>query len=694
MLLAGAAMLLVAALIAGSLAWRQAKRADRATVVADAGRVAALAHNVTQVDRSLLLAVAAAHLDNSPDTRASLLAALARRPALVGATTDPKLATSIDVNPASGEVAVGGVNVSLYEAGTLGRLASADLTTRQLAFRPDGRQLAIANNDLLDTRRVRLVDADTLKDVPVQLGSVAAPPLAAWSLNYSSDGRALAGLFDLPPATDNESPEESVVWDLAAPQEPIRRIETDNAWAVALSPDGQRLYVGEQTRPQNTAVRASASVYDVVTGRRLRSVYLPFDSHWLGPTGSSGLLDLSPDGTTLAAADGGEIVLLDASTLALKRRLTGPPERVQTVQFSHDGTMVASGSDHGMVLVWDVAAGRLEELQGDAGPVSDLAFSPDDSLLYSAADKLLAWDLGGGHRFVHRLAQPVRDDSFSSRAVPAPDGEAVAYFASSGPVAHHSTIQFRNVATGRLGEPIVTATESSGAAWRPPPKAEQFATTGGEGARAGVELAPQRAGRRSGKVARGTRRGESPTAPTAGGSSSPNGRARSSRSTPTPSNRSVTGSNPAPTSSRSSRPPTPSTALVLPAGELLRTGRPRSTGPSSQDRPRRRPHIGRHLTGRHPPRRRHRQGPRRGRRHPRPASGFELARRRPRRHGSKPSRGRPTAPPSSAPATTAGSSCGTVRTGEPLAAIAPGTPDVWAAGEFLLRRSHGARRHT
>ncbi len=133
MLLGGVAILLVAAIVAGLLAWRQAKRADRATVVADAGRVAALAHNVTQVDRSLLLAVAAARLDNSPDTRASLLAALARKPALVGSTADPKLPASIDVNPVSGRVAVGGterVAVRRWHARAAGLRRSADAPAR------------------------------------------------------------------------------------------------------------------------------------------------------------------------------------------------------------------------------------------------------------------------------------------------------------------------------------------------------------------------------------------------------------------------------------------------------------------------------------------------------------------------------------------------------------------------------------
>ena len=60
------------------VAVRQGTRAERAAVAADARRAAALALDADDVDRSLLLAVEAVRLDDSPDTRASLLAALSR----------------------------------------------------------------------------------------------------------------------------------------------------------------------------------------------------------------------------------------------------------------------------------------------------------------------------------------------------------------------------------------------------------------------------------------------------------------------------------------------------------------------------------------------------------------------------------------------------------------------------------------
>ena len=82
-LVIGVASLLVVAAGAAALAIRQGAGADSAAVFADARRAAALSLDAGDVEVSLLLAVEAVRLDDSPDTRASLLAALSRNTALV-----------------------------------------------------------------------------------------------------------------------------------------------------------------------------------------------------------------------------------------------------------------------------------------------------------------------------------------------------------------------------------------------------------------------------------------------------------------------------------------------------------------------------------------------------------------------------------------------------------------------------------
>jgi hypothetical protein len=81
---------LVLALVAGGMAAVQSDRArenaakaDQSAVSADARRVGVQAQLTDDISLSLLLAAAGARLDESPETRANLVTALAERPTLV-----------------------------------------------------------------------------------------------------------------------------------------------------------------------------------------------------------------------------------------------------------------------------------------------------------------------------------------------------------------------------------------------------------------------------------------------------------------------------------------------------------------------------------------------------------------------------------------------------------------------------------
>ena len=82
-LVAAVAVLVVAVAFAGLLAVRQAERAEDVAVTADARGAAALAMDADAVDQALLLGVEAVGIQDSSDTRAALLAALLRSPALI-----------------------------------------------------------------------------------------------------------------------------------------------------------------------------------------------------------------------------------------------------------------------------------------------------------------------------------------------------------------------------------------------------------------------------------------------------------------------------------------------------------------------------------------------------------------------------------------------------------------------------------
>jgi WD40 repeat protein len=488
------AIVLVVAVVAGLTAVRQRDRAQEsaadaedAAVAADARRVGAQALVAAGLDRSLLLAVEGVRLDDSTDTRANLLATLSRNPALVRSASVDQALAALDVSPDGELVAVGAWHgaVSSRNAGSLEQVATVDEPSWRLSFRPDGEQIAVALSVFtdepiieFDPYPVLLVDATNFEPEHAQLGGAPGPQGVAWDVGYSADGRFLAASFDLMrQGEDFPTATQVAVWDVAAPKKPIRLIDlppsrvAGTTW-VALSPDGSLLYVGSLDPP-------SLTIYRVATGEQLRSVGV-----------AAGRVEISPDGRLLAMGAGNEVVLLDAATLAERRRLRGHTAYIWGLRFSHDGAFLASSSEDRTAIVWDLASGdRREQLRGHAGVVTDVGFSPDDATLYTVStdQALLVWDLDGDRHLLPRrdIAKPFASeipqptDYFANSA---PTGDVVAYLniAQTDGAEQAGTVQWLDVNAGRAGDIVNTGhPDIGGHAWRP--DGRRFATAGQDG---------------------------------------------------------------------------------------------------------------------------------------------------------------------------------------------------------------------
>jgi WD40 repeat protein/DNA-binding SARP family transcriptional activator/energy-coupling factor transporter ATP-binding protein EcfA2 len=434
-----AAFLLVGALIAGFVAVRQAERADQqaaaaeqAAVVADAGRAGAKAVVQDDIDASMLLAAAGVQLDETPESRANLLAVLAKHRQLIRAVETESLdVTGLDVSPDGKTVALydTGGTVRLYDP-TTGKLIGEHEPERPfagavmngwfgpVAFSPDGRQLAVGTPQPT-ARPVRLLDPHTLEPATQRLPGLPKVPARATHVSYSRDGGSLAAVLQLYDGTTVDGT-TVLVWDVRPGVPPSVRMNLPLPadaveGAAVISPNGDRLYTSKPL-----------AAYDVATRKK---IYSWTDLNYFGVdvTPDGKLLALGGDIATGADSDPGNVLLINAATGTIERRLQGHGEEVAKALFSHHGTRLLSTSADLRANVWDVSTGRVvEEIQVAEASLLGIDFSPDDETLYTANDGALrSWDLIGKHRYIAQATKPRTGGGAYGCIVPAPGGRTV-----------------------------------------------------------------------------------------------------------------------------------------------------------------------------------------------------------------------------------------------------------------------------
>ncbi len=169
------------------------------------------------------------------------------------------------------------------------------------------------------------------------------------------------------------------------PHGAIARLGTGRIMAVKYSPDGNYL-----------AVTASLGIelYDAHT--------LKFIRLFSGRAAGVNSVAFSPDGKMLASGSvDNTIKLWDVETGSLIRTLTCHKAGGNSVVFSPDGEMLASGSTDGAIELWDAKSGSLiRTLTGytGMGNVLLVAFSPDGRMLASGSTEgtIELWDVNSG----------------------------------------------------------------------------------------------------------------------------------------------------------------------------------------------------------------------------------------------------------------------------------------------------------
>ncbi|MCF7816805.1 MAG: protein kinase [Kiritimatiellales bacterium] len=111
-------------------------------------------------------------------------------------------------------------------------------------------------------------------------------------------------------------------------------------------------------------------------------------------------VDWSPDGTRLASGGAGnEVRIWDATTGSLVATLSGHTDTVNAVAWNPDGQRLASGGSDGSARIWDVTQSKqLHVLRCPGNQIFSMAWSPDGrALAVGCRDgQVKLWDAGSG----------------------------------------------------------------------------------------------------------------------------------------------------------------------------------------------------------------------------------------------------------------------------------------------------------
>ncbi|HST17364.1 MAG TPA: BTAD domain-containing putative transcriptional regulator [Gaiellaceae bacterium] len=422
--LAVALLLLLVTVLAGLVALASRASANRQATDAIAQRLGAQALSERRLDRALLLARAGIALDDTEATRSDLLATLLRSPTALRVLHPGGSSVLGDALSPDGRVlAVRGDDgsVAFFDAATgaaAGRTwhgtaevrnaGAIVLPVRDLAFSPDGRQLAVGDADRLGPT-LALVDLAS-RHARVVRTARTKPGAATADIAYAPDGRTIV-TGETTTGRGPNPPERLVLRRAADGRELRRSVSIDAGRFVGFALGGRSLLV--------TSGDNRAQLLDARTFRRMRSF------------GVGGSPAIAADGVTAAFGhDDGSVSILSLRSGQIVTLGGRVPGRVSAVAFSPDLRILASASDDGTIGIWDLPMRTLRETyRGHSAAAFGVVFGRDGSTLYSGSDDgtEIAWDVGG----LRRLGRPFRFSDSSNAATAVATSPDSAFFVTS-----------------------------------------------------------------------------------------------------------------------------------------------------------------------------------------------------------------------------------------------------------------------
>jgi WD40 repeat protein len=261
--------------------------------------------------------------------------------------------------------------------------------------------------------------------VSVENRQVRMAQVNFWSVAFLSDGEHLATVSGLDSPNDRPGRGELTVWNLPTNGEEYVLRERSSIRALAVSPDGRLLAIGE--------FGGATRLIDAISGRQ---------TALLMSEGAVNSVCFSKDSHLLASGNlYGSIMVWEVGSLR-SRKLDVPgisfvsDASVLSVSFSPDGRLLAAGAKDGRVFLFDLSKEgnprvlRAHEAEIDlAEGVEAIAFAPDGGTLVTGAQKCLrSWNVANGEC----LRDFDNSDADIVCAAFSPDGKTMASVDSTG----------------------------------------------------------------------------------------------------------------------------------------------------------------------------------------------------------------------------------------------------------------------